>query len=726
MTNEELLQSAAEHHDAGRLAEAEGLYRQVLEVEPGDVDALHYLGLLYLQMGRTGEALELIEKAGALRPDEAGIEAARAWVLTALGREDDAIGAWLKALVLNAGDGVGQSALGTLLWRRGRKEEAITAFRSAVAAAPEDGAAWGNLGSLLLDGNRLEEAEAACRRAVEVAADRAEAWNRLGIVLRRRGRNEQAVDAYRRAVGIRADYAEAYCNLTMALRELNQLDAAHSAAMRAVELRPEMGAGHNNLGIVLKDRGQIEAAMDAWRRAIGVEPGLAGAYNNLADALVGQGLVEEAVGWYERLRAIRPDANSESNRVFAMLLDPRQDSAAILTACRAWDGRYARALGRAAQGHERGRSGDRRLRIGYLSQQLCQSTVGWSLLPLLSQHDRKGFEVFCYSAGRRRDGMTDRLAGLADGWRDIASMTDEQTALRVREDGIDILVDLCGHTPGNRLLVFARKPAPVQVTFLGYCGTTGMEAMGYRLSDVHVDPPGSDLSCYSEETVVLPRTYWCYEPAGALPSVGALPALSAGHITFGCMNSFPKASGAARDLWGKVLLALPGSRMVIHSHEGSHRESVMRRFAEAGVSGDRIEFVARQAWVAYAETFDRIDIALDAMPYSGGITSCDTLMMGVPVVTLRGGTSVGRSGCSILSNVGLKELIAETAEGYVGIAGALGRDLRRLGELRSGLRERMERSALCDAKGYAQDVEAAYRKMWHSWDQAGEPSAVLP
>jgi protein O-GlcNAc transferase len=276
-------------------------------------------------------------------------------------------------------------------------------------------------------------------------------------------------------------------------------------------------------------------------------------------------------------------------------------------------------------------------------------------------------------------------------------------------------VDLNAHTSNNRLMVFAWKPAPVQVTYLGYCGTTGIEAMDYRLSDVWIDPPNGDVSCYSEQTVRLPRTYWCYEAAPGMPEVGALPAATAGHVTFGSLNQFRKATAAAQELWAKVLKAVPGSRLLMHSPSGSHRQAALDRFLLGGVAADRVEFVEMLPLTQYEQTYNRIDIGLDPFPYGGGITTCDALWMGVPVVTLRGGTSVGRAGCSILNNVGLPELIAETQQEYVKIATGLAGDLPRLTELRRGLRERMAKSPLRDAKGFARDVEAAYRGMWRRW-----------
>jgi predicted O-linked N-acetylglucosamine transferase (SPINDLY family) len=285
----------------------------------------------------------------------------------------------------------------------------------------------------------------------------------------------------------------------------------------------------------------------------------------------------------------------------------------------------------------------------------------------------------------------------------------------IREDRIDILVDLALHTAGGRLPLFARKPAPVQVTFLGYCSTTGLDAIDYRLSDPYLDPPDADLALYSEQTIRLRRTYWCYEPLGSVPPVAPAPALGKGYLTFGCLNNFAKVSTDAVESWAEILLAVPTARLLLQAPSGSSRAAILQRFAGAGIQAERVKFVGRQPWEQYVESLQGIDIVLDPFPYGGGVTTSDALWMGVPVVTLSGRTAIGRGGRSILSNLGLTELVAETPRQYVELAVSLAEDLPRLFELRAGLRGRMERSPLCDAAGYAADLETAYREMWRRW-----------
>ncbi len=285
----------------------------------------------------------------------------------------------------------------------------------------------------------------------------------------------------------------------------------------------------------------------------------------------------------------------------------------------------------------------------------------------------------------------------------------------IRRDGIDILVDLSLHMAHNRLLVFARKPAPLQATWLGYCASTGLETIDYRLSDPYLDPPETDLSVYSEQTLRLPETWWCYGCAGPTPEPSPPPSDRAGYVTFGCLNNFAKVSPGSLDLWAEILNAVPRSRMIIHSYPGSHLDGVRQRFAASGVSADRLEFVAKLPWTQYVQTYGRIDIALDPFPYGGGITTCDALWMGVPVVSLAGQTAVGRGGKSILSNLGLPELVARRPKQYVQTAVTLAQSPARLAELRRTMRHRMLTSPLMNARRFARNVENAYRQMWKQW-----------
>jgi predicted O-linked N-acetylglucosamine transferase (SPINDLY family) len=357
----------------------------------------------------------------------------------------------------------------------------------------------------------------------------------------------------------------------------------------------------------------------------------------------------------------------------------------------------------------------KRLRVGYVSPNFRNHVVGRFLLPLLSNHDHVEFEIFCYSDVARPDPVTGQLRACADVWRETADLSDQALADLIRRDRIDILVDLNMHMEGSRLLAFVCKPAPVQTTYLAYAGTTGVTAIDYRLTDIHLDPPGADESIYSERSVRLATSYWCYPPPGEAPAPGPLPAMSAGHVTFGCLNSFWKINAKVLDVWVAILRGVPGSRLILHAPPGSHRDELLRFIAGEAVEPGRIRFEPRASGADYFAIYRGIDIALDPFPYPGGTTTCDALWMGVPVVTLAGTGAIARAGVSILSNVGLPSLIAGSTSQYPRIANELAADLPRLSRLRQSLRKQMARSPLMDGRRFAREMEDAYRRMWSEY-----------
>ena len=344
--------------------------------------------------------------------------------------------------------------------------------------------------------------------------------------------------------------------------------------------------------------------------------------------------------------------------------------------------------------------------------------IGRNLLPLFWNRDRERVESICYSGVRRPDAITREIQSHSDGWREIFGLADDAVARMVLEDRIDVLMDLTLHMAGARQRLFALKPAPVQVAFAGYPGTTGMSQIDYRLTDPYLDPPGESDAFYSEKLIRLPHSFWCYDPkamdAGEI-EVGSLPALANGYVAFGCLNSFHKVNAACLDLWGKVMAAIRGSRLILMTPTESARAWVRERLAAHGVTAERIEFVGRQEHSQYLRTYQRVDLGLDTIPYNGHTTSLDSLWMGVPVITLIGKTVVGRAGFSQLSNLGLAHLAAKSEEEFVRIAVGTATNLPALSALRAGLRERMLKSPLTDAKGFTAAVEESYRQMWRNW-----------
>ena len=633
-----------------------------------------------------------------------------------MGRPDVAIELIERALLGNPSSPDTHNNLGIVLQARGYVEKALIAFRNAIRLKHSYPEAHYNLANGLQATGQIDDAIAEFREAVMLKPDFGAAHYNLGNALQTRGRIDEAVAAYHCVLRIDPSHAEAWRNLGNALHANRDLDGAIDAYRRALELNPEQTGCHGNLAVVLQAKGHIDEALAANYDALRMTPDSPATHTNIASCLKDQGRLDEALEFFRRAIELDPDAADRfSALAYTVCFHPDYDAARILEINRQWDRRYGQPLKPGIIPHENEASPERRLRIGYVSPDFCEHVVGYSMLPVIREHDRRAFDIYCYSNVLRPDGMTTQLASLAGGWRNIVGISDEAAAEMIRADQIDILVDLALHTARNRLPIFARKPAPIQVAYLGYAGTTGMEAMDYRLSDPYFDPPDANLNVYREQTVRLPGSYWLYQPMQSAPASSGSPAAEQGFVTFGCLNKFAKASTAALELWPEILLAVPGSRLLLQGAAGFARQSVHDRFARNGVAAERVEFVGLQPCEKYFETFRRIDIALDPFPYGGGISTCDALWMGVPVVTLNGATAVGRGGRSILSHLGLPELVAETPQEYVSKAVALAHDLPRLRELRATLRDRMEHSPLRDAKRHTQEIEDAYREMWRNW-----------
>jgi predicted O-linked N-acetylglucosamine transferase (SPINDLY family) len=564
---------------------------------------------------------------------------------------------------------------------------------------------------------KMDEAVAAYRQAVALDPRNAGAYCNLGAALRDNGHFDEAIVICRQAIGLDPSCAEAHCNLGVALRDKGQLDEAITAFHQAIALKPSYYDAHNNLGNALNDQGQLDEAEAAFRRAIALNPNVADAHNNLGNTLKNKGQLDEAIAAYRQAIALNPNyTDAHSNLIFATHYHPAFDTHAIAEEGRRWNRQHGEPLAKFIHSHSNDPSPDRRLRLGYVSPDFRDHVVGRNLLPLFHQHDHRQFEITCYAQVYRPDAVTSQFQQNSDCWRNIVGLSDEQVAEQIRQDRIDLLVDLTLHTGSNRLLVFARKPAPVQLTFAGYPGSTGLSAIDYRLSDPYLDPRGMDESVYSEQTFRLPDSFWCYDPLGCrdIP-VNSLPALEAGVITFGCLSNFCKINDSVLALWAQVLRQVEGSRLLLLAPLGSHRQRTVDQLCQRGIDPERIEFVPPQTRRQYLELYHRVDLGLDSFPYNGHTTSLDSFWMSVPVVSLVGRTAVSRGGSSILSNIGLPELVARSEEEYMRIAVKLGQDIPRLSNFRSTLRRRMEQSPLMDAPKFACDIEAAYRRMWHTW-----------
>ncbi|MEO5701793.1 MAG: tetratricopeptide repeat protein [Casimicrobiaceae bacterium] len=602
------------------------------------------------------------------------------------------------------------------LRRAGNTEAAACRFDAALQREPRHAGALTSYAMLRLATGDPHRAAELARRAVEVDPQRMSAHHVLGQALRSTGALREAIDALRRAAALDPEAFDVHLHLGTALAEADELADSELNLVRARSLAPQVAAVHVGLGNLYRRTHRPADALAAFERAIALEPRLAAAHNNLGSLRSDVGDAPGAVEAFERALALDPDRIAVwSNYLLALQRSDRVTDEALFEAHLAFGRQFATRVERLPPVPV-GTSGDRRLRVGYVSSDFRSHAAALFLEPLLAHHDRRRFAVYCYHTAHATDEVTSRLEGMVEAFVGAAALDDPDFAARIRVDGIDILVDLNGHTAGGRLGVFAMKPAPVQVTWLGYIGTTGLTAMDYRLTDAVADPPAEPPAhadrYHVERLWRLPDCQWCYQPYHFAPPVAPLPARQRGHVTFASFAQPAKVGLAAITQWSRVLVALPKARLqVIASALPEHRAALEGVFADHGVAPTRIAWRPILSTTEYLAAYAEADIALDTTPYSGGTSTCDALWMGVPVVTLAGNRSVSRSSASILTAVGLADLVAQDDNGFVARAVALAGDLDHLAELRTGLRECMRGSPLLDAPRFARAVEAAYEAM---------------
>lgn len=599
----------------------------------------------------------------------------------------------------------------------GHMAEARSLYAQICALDKRDAEAWFFLGVTNGQLKNLGEAVECFRHVVTLNPGHTLAFYNLGMTLRSLGRFEEAVQALATAVHLEPKRAEIQLSLAHTYVEMNKPEGAEICYRELVQLKPRDADMRFNLGMMCHVQHRLEDAALSYRKALEIRPDFASVYDNLGNVYCEQGRYEEALSCHRQALRLNPDDDkAHSNILMTMLYLPRQDPHVAFAAYRQWEQIHGKALAETPARPEQ-RDPERRLRVGYVSPDFRTHSVAYFFEPLLANHDWQAVETVCYSTAMHTDATTRRLQSLAGQWRDISRDGIEQTVNLIRADQIDILVDLAGHTAGNRLKVFSHKPAPVQVTYLGYPDTTGLSTIDYRLTDALSDPDGQE-AFYTENLVRLQDGFLCYQPPANSPEVASLPALSAGHVTFGSFNNLAKVNREVVALWAKLLTNIGDSCLVIKNtslDDPATRERYYRMFEEEGIPKERIDLLGHvPSLTGHLGLYARLDIALDTFPYNGTTTTCESLWMGVPVVTLAGRRHAGRVGVSLLSHAGVAEWIAESPEQYIALAVRLASDIQGLAETRTNLRKRMADSRLCDAKLFTRSIEAAYREMWRN------------
>ncbi|MFH2139382.1 MAG: tetratricopeptide repeat protein [Pseudomonadota bacterium] len=664
----------------GRLADTASRARELTERFPKHGFGWKVLGLALKRLGNNEEAIAAMQKAAALSPKEADVH----------------------------------SNLGVALHDGGQLKEAEASYRRALKLKSDYADAHCNLGTLLQDMGRLEEAETSHRRALRLAPDLADAHYNLGNTLRAMGRLEGAVQSYRRALALRPVYLQACCNLGIALQDLGRPDEAEAMLRRTLELKPDHVEAYSNLGNALKEQGRLLEAEACYRRALELNPSMAEVHNNLGILLQDMGGLEAAAASYRKALELKPDYfKAHSNLLFLLNYDPKVSQQDAFEEAQRYGANVAAHVRHRYSKWSCNKQAER-LRIGFVSGDFRNHPVGYFLENLLRHIDREAFELYAYPTDPWTDEMTLRLKPHFAKWQPLYGMNDEAAAKRIHEDGVHILIDLSGHSRYNRLPMFAMKPAPLQVAWLGYFATTGVAEIDYLIADP-VTLPESQERYFTEKILRMPETRLCFSRPDVEIGVSPLPALTNGYVTFGCFNNLAKVNHDVVALWSRILNQVADSRLFLKSKQlgdAAVRQQTVDRFAAHGIAADRLLLEGAESRAKYFEAYRRVDISLDPFPYPGGTTTVESLWMGVPVLNLSGESFLFRQGAGFLSNAGLTEWVAQSQEDYVAKAVVFTGDLSGLAELRGKLRAQVEASPTLDGKRFTTHFSMVLQSMW--------------
>lgn len=691
---------------------------------PVKIDLLAGFATCLEGVGRLDDAAAILARAAALAPDRADLQASLAGILIRLDRVEDALPALRQAAALADQQAIHHYNLAHALQRMGRLHEAQAAYEHALARDPAMIDAAYNLANIVAE--RQDPLLAAERYQAVLALDPGHQDARVGAAraLAQAGRWDRSADFFEQAIAAAPDDAGLLTEYAILLGKLGKAGQALPLLAKALELSPDLVPALSVMGCALDTVGRHDEAALFHDKAVDLAPDNADTANNagLHYMVTGQGA--KAAALFRQSLALMPgNEGAHSNLIFALDFDADVDIAAAQAERRRW---YA------AHGCDRGlpvptltwddvdRDPERRLTIGYVSADFRHHSAAYCFAPVVTGHDRTRFRVLCYSNNPVEDDMTARLRAGVDGWRDIAGAGDADVHRRIRGDGVDILVDLSGHTGGNRLTLFAGKPAPIQISAWGHITGTGVPAIDALLADPEMVRP-EERPLFAERVVDLPCALILETPADA-PPVAPPPVLSAGRITFGCLNRLSKVTDGTLALWARILATVPGSRLLFKDRvldNPAARADLLRRLDRLGVPGDRVELLGGSSRAEHLAAYGRVDIVLDPTPYSGGITSCEAIWMGAPVITLAGTTLASRITASILRACGMDELITRTADDYVALAVRLAADPVALSASRAVQRERVGRMPVFDSSRYTAAVETVYRDLWREWCRKG-------
>jgi len=711
-------QTALKYYESGTLPKAEEFCNKVLSTTPGHAEALHLLARIALKVGKNDIALQLAGQAASRNPKEPTYCNTMGAAYYGLGHLQDAIKLFQKALTLQEPYPEAHSNLCVALKDTGNLVEAEKHCRRAIELQPQFANAYANLAQVFAAQEIWDMSIFYFLKSLELQPDQPQILYKLGLALGNVGRNEEAVEHLRRAVEIQPDFAEAHNYLAKFLYRCRIYSEAMHHFRRSLELKDDP-AVHFNFAVFLQFMGKLDLSKYHYLKVLETNPNVVEANSNLIHILLAEGLHREAYKYIHEVMKFDPIYLGFNDCLLMhYLYDADMPPEEIDGAHRQWGERVAAKISVPERNFENDRNPWRPLRVGFVSGDFREHAVMRFLKDVFLNFDPEKVELYCFSNNNYTDYITKWLQENVAGWWDIKGLSDEKVAELIQEEGIDILVDLAGHTGDNRLLVFARRPAPIQVTWLGYPCTTGLAAMDYRLTDVIADPPES-IDWHSEELVRLEEGFLSFSEPFASPEPAGPPCKDNEYVTFGCFNNNAKITPPVISLWAELLEKMPNSRLFLKNdalRSPAVKNIWQERFQEHNVELDRIELVPRvDHYADHLALYGKVDIGLDVFPYNGTTTTCEAMWMGVPVVVLRGSRHVGRVGASLLTRVGMEELIAETPEDYVEKALRLAWDREKIIALRRELRKRMRGSALGDGRRFVGILENTFRDMWLRW-----------
>ena len=700
--------------NAGKLTEAETLARQLIALNPKSSFGWKSLGVVQKKNQLLDSALASMVQACLLDPNDSEIHLNKGIIQKELNQFPEALESLFTALKIKPNYAEAYNAIGNLYEKNSQYELSIEAYKKYLEIKPGCFLGLNNLGKVLTDHASFEEAEYCLLLSAIKKPQHPETHNNLGVLYEATGRLIDAEQSYLRALEIVPNFSEALNNLGSLCNTLGQPARAEKLILKALEINPSHAETYNNLGNCLKEMERLTESINGFEKALILNPSLAPTHHNLGVVLKDLGRFDEAELSYRRALELKPDyAEAFSSLLFTLNYHPDKSSEAIFAAYQEYDRRFCAPLRDQCRPFSNNPEPNRRLRVGYVSPDFRFCSARHFLEPLLANHDKSAVEVFAYAQLAVEDEMTAVYKGYVDHWVPSLGMSDAALAERIRADQIDILVDTAGHSAHHRLGVFARKPAPVSLSWLGFGYTTGLSAIDYFLTDEITAPPGSEY-LFSETPWPLDPIPFAYRPAHGMGEVNPLPALSKGYVTFGTLTRSIRINHRTIGVWAQILQQVPNARLVIDSSsykEAPMQDSLAELFAAQGISRDRLDIGCHSPW----DTLRGIDIGLDCFPHNSGTTLFETLYMGIPFITLADRPGMGRLGSSILRALGRSEWIAQTEAEYVRKAVALAGDLSALASNRAVQRGQMKASPLMDELTHARKVEAAYRTMFGRW-----------